>query len=328
MLVRTVPVQRIALGKAGEERSALVATVFDLQAANYGVSRGLPGELAAKSFDDDTPYTPAWQEKITGVPRDQIITVARQFADNADKTHGKSMVIIGAAMNHWYHSDMNYRGVINMLMMCGCIGQSGGGWAHYVGQEKLRPQTGWTALAFALDWIRPPRQMNSTSFFYAHTDQWRYEKLGMEEVLSPLADKKAFAGSMIDYNVRAERMGWLPSAPQLQTNPLQVAQGRQGRRHGRQGLHRQGAQGRHLEDELRGPGSSRQLAAQHVRLALQYPGLLRQGARVLPQAPAGHQPRRAGQGPGRRRGQADGGRVARQGAGRQARPRWSRSTSA
>jgi nitrate reductase alpha subunit len=38
------------------------------------------------------------------------------------------MIIIGAAMNHWYHMDMNYRGVINMLVMCGCIGQSGGGW--------------------------------------------------------------------------------------------------------------------------------------------------------------------------------------------------------
>jgi nitrate reductase alpha subunit len=132
------------------------------------------------------------------------------------------MVIIGAAMNHWYHCDMNYRGVINMLMMCGCVGKSGGGWAHYVGQEKLRPQTGWTALAFALDWIRPPRQQNSTSFFYAHTDQWRYEKLGVGEVLSPLADRKEFGGSMIDYNVRAERMGWLPSAPQLKVNPLQV----------------------------------------------------------------------------------------------------------
>ncbi|MDR6427448.1 respiratory nitrate reductase alpha subunit apoprotein [Variovorax beijingensis] len=221
VLVRTVPVRRIALGSEG--RTALVATVFDLQAANYGVARGLPGEMAAAGYDDDAPYTPAWQEKITGVPRDQVITVAREFAANAEKTHGKSMVIIGAAMNHWYHSDMNYRGVINILMMCGCIGQSGGGWAHYVGQEKLRPQTGWTPLAFALDWIRPPRQMNSTSFFYAHTDQWRYEKLGMEEVLSPLADKAAFAGTMIDYNVRAERMGWLPSAPQLQTNPLQVA---------------------------------------------------------------------------------------------------------
>jgi nitrate reductase alpha subunit len=110
-----------------------------------------------------------------------------------------------------------------MLMLCGCVGQSGGGWAHYVGQEKLRPQTGWTALAFALDWARPPRQQNSTSFFYAHTDQWRYEKLGVSEILSPLADKKAFSGSLIDYNVRAERMGWLPSAPQLKTNPLQVA---------------------------------------------------------------------------------------------------------
>jgi nitrate reductase alpha subunit len=222
VLVRTVPVQRISLGKAGEERSALVATVFDLQVANYGIARGLEGEFAAHSFDEDTPYTPAWQERITGTPRSQLITVAHQFAENAHKTQGRSMVIIGAAMNHWYHSDMNYRGVINMLMMCGCIGKSGGGWAHYVGQEKLRPQTGWTALAFALDWIRPPRQQNSTSFFYAHTDQWRYEKLGMEEVLSPLADKTRYAGSMIDYNVRAERMGWLPSAPQLQTHPMQV----------------------------------------------------------------------------------------------------------
>jgi nitrate reductase / nitrite oxidoreductase, alpha subunit len=44
----------------------------------------------------------------------------------------------------------------------------------------------------------------------------------VEEVLSPLADRKAFGGSMIDYNVRAERMGWLPSAPQLKVNPLKV----------------------------------------------------------------------------------------------------------
>ena len=222
VMVRTVPVQRLTLDGGSGARQALVATVFDLQAAQYGVARGLAGEQAATSYDDDTPYTPAWQERITGTPRDQVITVARQFAENADKTQGRSMVIIGAAMNHWYHSDMNYRGVINMLMLCGCIGKSGGGWAHYVGQEKLRPQTGWTALAFALDWMRPPRQMNSTSFFYAHTDQWRYEKIGVEEVLSPLADTKLYGGSIIDYNVRAERMGWLPSAPQLKTNPLQV----------------------------------------------------------------------------------------------------------
>ncbi|MFW8565419.1 nitrate reductase subunit alpha [Orrella sp. 11846] len=213
-----VPATRITLSN-GE--SVLVATVFDLQVAQYGIDRGFGS--GAKSYDDNAPYTPAWQESITGVPRDQVIQVAREFADNADKTNGRSMIIIGAGMNHWYHCDMSYRGVINLLMMCGCIGQSGGGWSHYVGQEKLRPQTGWTALAFALDWIRPPRQMNSTSFFYAHTDQWRYEKLDMSEILSPLADVNQYSGSMIDYNVRAERMGWLPSAPQLKENPIALS---------------------------------------------------------------------------------------------------------
>tara|TARA_R110002124_G_scaffold131883_2_gene294256 strand:- start:3248 stop:5347 length:2100 start_codon:yes stop_codon:yes gene_type:complete len=119
--------------------------------------------------------------------------------------------------------DMNYRGIINMLVMCGCIGQSGGGWSHYVGQEKLRPQTGWQPLAFGLDWNRPPRQMNSTSFFYAHSDQWRYETLDVKEILSPTAPEGDWSGTLIDYNVRAERMGWLPSSPQLKTNPLEVA---------------------------------------------------------------------------------------------------------
>ena len=114
--------------------------MFDLFVANYGVDRGFGGEHVAKSYDENVPYTPAWAEKITGVPRDQIIQTAREFARNAEKTNGRSMVIIGAAMNHWYHCDMNYRGVINMLVMCGCVGQSGGGWSHYVGQEKLRPQ--------------------------------------------------------------------------------------------------------------------------------------------------------------------------------------------
>jgi nitrate reductase alpha subunit len=216
VLRRNVPVKHLQL-KDGE---ALVATVHDLIIAHYGVDRGLGG-LSAKSFDDDTPYTPAWAEKITGVPREQIIATARDFANNAEKTNGKSMIILGAGINHWYHMDMIYRGIINLLVFCGCVGQSGGGWSHYVGQEKLRPQTGWAPLAFALDWHRPPRHMNSTSFWYAHTDQWRYEKLGIGEIMSPTSDV-ALSGSMIDFNVRAERMGWLPSAPQLETNPLEL----------------------------------------------------------------------------------------------------------
>ncbi len=219
VLPRNLPVRRLTL-KDGE---AQVATVFDLLCANYGVDRGFGGDHVASSYDDDVPGTPAWAENITGVKRDAIITVAREFATNAEKTTGRSMIIIGAAMNHWYHMDMNYRGAINMLVFCGCIGQSGGGWSHYVGQEKLRPQTGWQPLAFGLDWARPPRQQNSTSFWYAHSDQWRYETLSVGEILSPTAPEGDWSGSMIDYNVRAERMGWLPSAPQLKVNPLTIA---------------------------------------------------------------------------------------------------------
>ncbi len=218
VLVRNVPVRRIKLA----DGESYVATVFDLLCANYGLDRGLGGDCA-KSFDDNVPYTPAWQETITGVSAAHAVEVARGFARNAEKTKGRSMVIIGAGMNHWYHQDMGYRSIINMLMLCGTVGVSGGGWAHYVGQEKLRPQTGWTMLAFALDWVRPPRHMNGTSFFYAHSDQWRYEKLDVAELLSPLADPVPYRGSMIDLNVRAERMGWLPSAPQLNVNPLTLA---------------------------------------------------------------------------------------------------------
>ena len=219
VLVRNVPVKRMKL-KDGE---AWVTTAYDLFLANYGVDQGFGGEHMPANFDDPEPYSPAWAEEVTSVPRDQIIAVARGFATNAEKTNGRSMVIIGAAMNHWFHMDMNYRAVINMLVMCGCVGQSGGGWCHYVGQEKLRPQSGWAPVAFGLDWHRPPRQQNSTSFFYAHTDQWRYETVAMSEILSPTAPDGDWGGSMLDYNARAERMGWLPSAPALKTNPLEVA---------------------------------------------------------------------------------------------------------
>ena len=220
MIYHKVPAKRIPLAN-GE--TALVATVFDLMVASYGVDNGLGCENSAKDYFDDKPYTPAWQEKHTGVKPELVIQVAREFAQNAHDTEGRSMVIVGAGLNHWYHIDMAYRGIINMLMMCGSLGKSGGGWCHYVGQEKLRPQSGWIPLTFATDWHRPPRQMNGTSFFYAQTSQWRHEKVGVDEILAPDADGNMNKLSMIDYNAKAERMGWLPSAPQLGENPLDIA---------------------------------------------------------------------------------------------------------
>ena len=217
---KNVPCKSLVLA---DGKTVKVVTVFDLMLASLGVDNGVGTQHVTDDYNDETVAgTPAWQEKITGVSREKVIQIAREFAENADKTHGKSMIIIGAGVNHWYHMDMNYRGAINMLMLCGCIGQSGGGWSHYVGQEKLRPQTGWAPVAFALDWHRPPRHMNGTSFFYNHSSQWRHEKISAHDILSAHANKSHFPEHMLDYNVRAERAGWLPSAPQLNVNPLEL----------------------------------------------------------------------------------------------------------
>ncbi|MBF0470397.1 MAG: nitrate reductase subunit alpha, partial [Gammaproteobacteria bacterium] len=218
LLMRNIPVRKVETIQ-GE---MLVVSVFDLLIAQYGIDRGL-GDNIATSYDDETvAYTPAWAEKVTGVKRADLIRTGREFADNAAKTRGKSMVILGAAINHWYHNDMNYRGIMNLLHMCGCIGQSGGGWAHYVGQEKLRPQAGWAPIAFALDWNRPPRHMNSTTYWYFHTDQWRYERISADSLMASTAKGKYKGYTLGDYNVVAQRLGWLPSAPHFNKNPLDI----------------------------------------------------------------------------------------------------------
>ncbi len=80
-------------------------------------------------------------------------------------------------------------------------------------REKLRPADRLRLpLAFAR-LSRPPRQMNSTSYFYNHASQWRYEKLTAQELPSPLASTPALSGSLIDFNVRAERMYGYPLRP-------------------------------------------------------------------------------------------------------------------
>ncbi len=223
---RGVPAKRISLAGGG---TALVTTVFDLLLAHCGVYRaGLPGEYP-RSYDDLQPYTPAWQETITNVKRHLAVQVAREFADNAARTHGKSMIALGAGTNHWYHSDMIYRCIINLVLLTGSQGVNGGGWAHYVGQEKVRPIEGWMMLAFGLDWVRPPRQMQSTSFFYLVTDQFRYETLETRTLGSPLGGRfhNMHPADMI---ALAARLGWMPSYPQFNVNSLELA--RQARQQG------------------------------------------------------------------------------------------------
>ncbi len=141
-LRRVVPVKKIKTA----EGVKFVTTVYDLILANYGIDTGIGGECA-NSYENDTPYIPRWQEKFTGVKADMVIHTVREFSDNALKTHGRTMVIMG------------------------------GGWTHYIVQEKLRPAEGWARLMTATDWQGGAKLQNSTSYFYFATDQWRSEEV-------------------------------------------------------------------------------------------------------------------------------------------------------
>lgn len=220
-VLRGVPVKKL---RTADGKTSTVATVYDLLMAQYGVSRGLPGDYPRDYDDESQPYTPAWAEKYTGMGRDVVIRFAREWATTAELTKGKCLVIIGAGVNHWYHANLMYRAAIHALMFSGCVGVNGGGLAHYVGQEKLAPMEPWSAIAFARDWFPVSRLQNAPSWHYIHTDQWRYEKSFTDYHTVP-ADQppgSLATGHTADTQVRAVRNGWLPFYPQFSVNPLEL----------------------------------------------------------------------------------------------------------
>jgi nitrate reductase alpha subunit len=80
--------------------------------------------------------------------RYQAERIGREFAQNAEDSGGRSDDHPRRGTNHWFHSDTIYRTFLALITMTGARAVNGGGWAHYVGQEKCRPITGWANLAF------------------------------------------------------------------------------------------------------------------------------------------------------------------------------------
>ncbi|MDP6379131.1 MAG: nitrate reductase subunit alpha [Candidatus Thalassarchaeaceae archaeon] len=221
--IRGVPAREVKT----KDGKVLFTTVFDLMMGQYGVGRGLSGDYPEDYNDVDAPFTPAWQEQETGVSRDLAIRVAREWADNAEATKGKSLFITGSGILHWYHGGtLTYRAEAVMGIICGCQGNNGGGFAHYVGTEKIRNYAAVGFLAGATDWYRPSRHTNSTSWQYFHTDQWRYDGMPLTPLWSP--DAKALpkhGNHSADINHLAVRNGWLPFHPEFdKKNPIDVYQ--------------------------------------------------------------------------------------------------------
>ena len=213
-----------------EEGEVLVTTIYDLLMAQFGVDRGLGGDYPSDYNDENQSYTPAWQEKWTGVSRETVIKFAREWASTAEKTEGKCMVIIGAGINHWYHNNLIYRSAITALMLCGCVGKNGGGLNHYVGQEKLAPVASWSTIAFAKDWIPPSRLQNAPSWHYVNSEQWRYEREFADYHTMPqdkdtsLGGASIAGGHAVDVQAKAVRCGWLPFYPQFNKPNTKVVQ--------------------------------------------------------------------------------------------------------
>ena len=137
---------------------------------------------------------------------------------------GKSLFITGSGVLHWYHGGpLTYRAMAVMGIITGCMGRNGGGFNHYVGTEKIRPYAAIGTLGGAADWTGPPRHQNSTSYFYFHTDQWRYDGMVLDPLWAPWAEKFPAKGNhAADQNAMAVRLGWLPFYPQVdKKNPIE-----------------------------------------------------------------------------------------------------------
>ena len=65
--------------------------------------------------------------------------------------------------------------------------------------------------------------MAGTSYWYLHTDQWRYDAFGAQDVASPLGTGRFAGQSFADTLAQAVRMGWTPASPTFDRNPLTLA---------------------------------------------------------------------------------------------------------
>lgn len=111
VLRRGVPVVR--------DGERLATTVFDLLLAVYGVPReGLPGSWPEGYDDRSEPYTPAWQEALTGVPAARTVKIARELGATAGRTGGRCVIVPGRLETS--HADTAYRAMLALLVLAGC----------------------------------------------------------------------------------------------------------------------------------------------------------------------------------------------------------------
>lgn len=214
---RGVPVKYIET----ETGTVAYTTVYDILMGQYGIDRGLGGDYPTSYDDATSAYTPAWQEIYTGISSATVLQFAREWCRTAEITKGKCMIIIGAGVNHWYHSNLMYRAATMSLILTGCIGVNGGGMNHYVGQEKLAPFDSWGTIMSGKDWNIPARFQQSPIWHYIHSDQWRYD--GNQADYNTVPKNDFSSQHSADLIVKSVKNGWMPFYPQYDKSNFDIA---------------------------------------------------------------------------------------------------------
>jgi len=138
-------------------------------------------------------YTLKKVARVTGLPPGEIAAFAREMG-----TRKPAMIIHGAGTNHWFHNDLINRSMILLVALTGNTGKNGGGFNHYVGQERIWPEEGFKKLAFP-EGGKKQRFQNTTLWTYVHStnrDEHTYNGKRIEEYIEESVSK-----------------GWMPLYP-------------------------------------------------------------------------------------------------------------------
>ncbi len=126
---------------------------FDENTMPEGVDKSLNYFAYLRGEADNTPKTPAWGEKITGIPAEDIIRLARKYA-----TSKPAALIPGYGIQRHGNGEQATRGAIMLACLTGNVGVSGG-WAGGIGVIKTPPVPG-------LPYCQNPHKMAIPTFLW------------------------------------------------------------------------------------------------------------------------------------------------------------------
>ncbi len=197
--------------------------------AQYGVGReGLPGDWPRATTTPPRPYTPAWQEAHhLASRRRRPCGSPGSSRENAEESGGRSHDPHGR--RHQPLVPLRHdlpRVPRRCSTLTGCQGRNGGGWAHYVGQEKCRPVTGLGARwRCGLRLATPATADDRHRLLVPAHRPVALRHLRCRRRSPRRSGAAGFAGHEHAPTCLAKsaRMGWMPSYPTFDRNPLDLA---------------------------------------------------------------------------------------------------------